>query len=68
MIRQAYDELAANGIQLDILYGQEGMRVTSGRALRRRDPDRAEFLVTTRPGTLAAPTASYEKAISTLAR
>ena len=52
MMKRDYDELVAHGIRLDIVYRREGLRVTSGRALWRTNRDTAEFLVTTRPGTL----------------
>lgn len=58
MMKPAYDELVSSGITLDIVYRREGMRVTSGRALWRRNPDRTEFLVTTKPGRSAMAAAS----------
>jgi hypothetical protein len=61
MMKPAYDELVRSGITLDIVYRREGLRVTSGRALWRRNPDRTEFLVTARPGTSSGPPASEEQ-------
>lgn len=64
LMKPDFDDLAARGIKLDIVYRREGLRVTSGRALWRRNRDIAEFLVTTRPGTSVSPAASQEKPVS----
>jgi hypothetical protein len=68
MMKRDFDELAGRGIALDIVYRREGLRVTSGRALWRRNRDTAEFVVTTRPGTLSPAAASQEQPVSAIAR
>jgi hypothetical protein len=50
MTRQYYDELAAQGVRLEIEYEREGMWVTSGRALWRRREPPTRFLVVSRKG------------------
>jgi hypothetical protein len=64
LMKRDFDDLATRGLQLDVVYRREGLRVTSGRALWRRNPDRAEFLVATRPGTSSPVAASQEHASS----
>jgi hypothetical protein len=58
MMKRDLDDLATRGIQLDVVYRREGLRVTSGRALWRRNRDTAEFVVTTKPGTALPGAAS----------
>ena len=48
MTSQYYDELAAQGVPLQIEYEREGMWVTSGRALWRRREPPTRFLVVSR--------------------
>jgi 4-amino-4-deoxy-L-arabinose transferase-like glycosyltransferase len=48
MTGQYYDELAAQGVRLEIEYEREGMWVTSGRALWRRGEPPTRFLVVSR--------------------
>jgi hypothetical protein len=50
MTNQYYDELAAQGVRLEIEYEREGMWVTSGRALWRRREPPTRFLVVSRKG------------------
>lgn len=45
MAREAYDELVARGMALDILYQREGVWVTSGRALSRKRLPLTQFVV-----------------------
>ena len=49
MRRRVFDELAAKGIRLQILYARDGLWATSGRALWRRREAPAQFVVVSRP-------------------
>jgi 4-amino-4-deoxy-L-arabinose transferase-like glycosyltransferase len=60
MMKRDFDELASRGIALDVVYRRQGLRVTSGRALWRRNRDTAEFLVTTRPAGTSVPAAASQ--------
>jgi hypothetical protein len=48
MLRPAFEEFAARGVPLTVLYERDGMWATSGRALWRRRATPSRFVVTTR--------------------